>query len=202
MWKVVWGARIRLGAIALAALATASCGDLVRQGQGSSYLIMTSLLGASGAADGEFSGVVASDVLTIVEDTPTIFADPGQVTLTLAMKDAGSATPTAPTTNNHITVNRYRVRYVRSDGRNTEGVDVPYGFDGAVTGTISATSSLSFTLVRVQAKMEAPLAALAVNNGVISTIAEVTFYGRDQTGRETSVAGQISVNFSNWGDPG
>jgi hypothetical protein len=118
------------------------------------------------------------------------------------MKDAGSSTPTAPTSNNFITVNRYRVRYIRTDGRNTEGVDVPYAFDGAITGTVSDSSTFGFTLVRIQAKLEAPLAALAVNGNTISTIAEVTFYGRDQTGRETSVTGQIGVNFANWGDPG
>ena len=36
---------------------------------------------------------------------------------------------------------------------------------------------------------------------VISTIAEVTFYGRDQAGNEVSVTGSISVNFSDFGDP-
>jgi hypothetical protein len=45
--------------------------------------------------------------------------------------------------------------------------------------------------------------ALANGGGaiVISTIARVTFYGRDQAGREVSVTGQIGVNFSDWGDP-
>ena len=36
---------------------------------------------------------------------------------------------------------------------------------------------------------------------LISTIADVTFYGRDQAGRDSSVTGQISVNFADWGDP-
>jgi len=35
---------------------------------------------------------------------------------------------------------------------------------------------------------------------VISTIAQVTFYGHDQTGRNVSVSGQLNVNFSNYGD--
>jgi hypothetical protein len=199
MNKVVWGAPARLGALVLVTLfGSASCGDMARRGQASSYLIITALEGASGAQPTQFSGVLASDVLTVVDDVPTIFADPGRVTLTLAMKDVTN--PTGPTTNNHITVNRYRVRYIRADGRNTEGVDVPYAFDGAITGTVSGTSAFGFTLVRIQAKMEAPLAALAVNGNTISTIAQVTFYGRDQTGRETSVTGQISINFANWGD--
>ena len=62
-------------------------------------------------------------------------------------------------------------------------------------------STAGFEIVRIQAKSEAPLAALARNFVSISTIAEVTFYGRDQTGREVSVTGNISVNFANFGDP-
>ena len=57
--------------------------------------------------------------------------------------------------------------------------------------------------MRIQAKLEPPLANLA-NGGaqnVISTIAEVTFFGRDQAGNEVSVTGSISVNFSDFGDP-
>jgi hypothetical protein len=201
MNKVVWGARVRLGAVLVVTLfGSASCGEMVRQGQASSYLIINVLEGASGAQSGQFSTVLSSDVVTVVSGNPTVFADPGRVTLALAMKDAGSLTPTAPTSNNFITVNRYRVRYIRADGRNTEGVDVPYTFDGAITGTVSGTSTFGFTLVRIQAKEEAPLAALRSNGNVISTIAQVTFYGHDQTGRETSVTGQIGINFANWGD--
>lgn len=202
MTKVVWSARVRLGAVVLMAMAVASCGDLVRQGEGSSYLIIDNLTGANGADPSAFGNTVSSDVITVVDGVPTVFEDPGEVTLRLAMKDAGSANPAAPTPNNHITVNRYRVRYIRADGRNVEGVDVPYAFDGGMTGTISGSSTLTFTLVRIQAKREAPLAALAANGGAITAIAEVTFYGRDQTGRDTSVTGQISVTFANWGDPG
>jgi hypothetical protein len=97
------------------------------------------------------------------------------------------------------------VTYRRSDGRSTPGVDVPYAFDGAVTFTVQPGESqtVPFNLVRVQAKAEAPLSALAGNGGamVISTIADVTFYGRDQVGREVSVTGTIGVNFADWADP-
>ena len=90
-----------------------------------------------------------------------------------------------PSDTNAITVNRYHVDFVRSDGRNTQGVDVPYSFDGAVTGTVGAVdTSLSFVLVRAQAKLEAPLMALRNAGGamVISTIARSRSTGRTRPG--------------------
>jgi hypothetical protein len=132
---------------------------------------------------------------------PTIYEDIGQATLRMALKDVSIASPTSA---NLITVTRYHVEFKRTDGRNTPGVDVPYGFDGAATGTITSTGGvLSFVLVRAQAKLEAPLKALR-NGGaaiVISTISEVTFYGTDQNGNQVSVTGTMSVNFADWGDP-
>jgi hypothetical protein len=201
--KAVWGGelgRLTLGiAVAALALMSASCGDLTRQGTGSSYLIVSALEAASGADPGTFGGTLNSDVLTVVDEVPTVFNDIGRVRLRLAMKDS----VTQPTTNNFITVNRYRVTFVRADGRNTPGVDVPYPFDGAFTGTVggSGDTTVGFELVRHTAKAEAPLAALARNAVIISTIAQVTFYGHDQTGRDVSVDAQILVSFGNFGDP-
>ena len=202
--KAVWGGELgrpaRLLTILVLTLFAAGCGDLTTQGTGSSYLIITSLQGASGAEPGELSATLNSDVITVVDDVPTIFNDLGQVTLSLQMKNPTSAT--GPTSANFITINRYRVRYIRSDGRNTPGVDVPYGFDGALTGTVTGTDfSSGFELVRHIAKSEAPLQALAFSRVIISTIAEITFYGHDQTGRDVSVTGQMLVSFGNFGDP-
>jgi hypothetical protein len=198
--RTVWGRAIRLtGAVTITALAS-GCGDLARQGTGSSYLIISALEGASGAEPQEFGGALASDVVTVVDEQATIFSDPGRVQFELAMKNPGA---TSPSPNNFITVNRYSVRFIRADGRNTPGVDVPYPFDGAFTVTVGeSVVEAGFTLVRIQAKTEAPLAALARNFLSISTIAEVTFYGRDQTGREVTATANISVNFANFGDPG
>ena len=63
--------------------------------------------------------------------------------------------------------------------------------------------SVVFSLVRTQAKLEPPLIALRGLGGAIAiaTLADVTFYGRDQTGNEVSVTGTISVNFADWADP-
>jgi hypothetical protein len=197
--KAVWGGAIRAALAASIVAVSSGCGDLVREGGGSGYLIVTSLEAASGATPQAFGGTLNSDVLTFVDGFPTIFNDVARVSLQLAMKD----TLTSPTTNNFITINRYRVRYIRADGRNTPGVDVPSGFDGALTVTVGgAPTTVGFELVRHIAKEQAPLQSLARNFAVIiSTIAEVTFYGHDQTGREASVTAQLLVNFGDFGDP-
>ena len=190
--------------LALAALGVSACGSATaREGTASSYLVINVLeaqrVTEQGSGSGLFTTVLRSDVLT----KGTVFEDNGRVVMTAAMRDVTN--PNGPSTNNRITVNRYRVEFRRSDGRDRPGVDVPYAFDGAATFTVGPgdEATIPFSLVRAQAKLEAPLMALRGLGGsvLISTIADVTFYGRDQAGRDTSVTGQISVNFADWGDP-
>jgi hypothetical protein len=199
--KAVWGGRAGLALAIASTMLVSSCSDAVRQGEGSSYLVITSLMGARGEA-GEFGTSLSSDVLTVVDEATgetSIFADRGQVEFALQMKDPNGLGPSPV---NSITITQYHVEYIRSDGRNTPGVDVPHAFDGAITVTVSGTFTAGFTLVRNQAKHEAPLAALRIGGGarLISTIARVTFYGHDQAGRGVSVTGNISVNFADWGE--
>ncbi|HEY7789321.1 MAG TPA: hypothetical protein VIC33_02300 [Vicinamibacterales bacterium] len=209
-------AQLRMAVVmALCAAALTSCaGGALGQGRSPGYIVIDALTAASGADPTKFGGTLDSDVLTMVKQqvngqqvsVPTVFGDLGQVAMHLNLKDVGSAaSPTAPTANNEITINQYHVSYARSDGLNTPGVDVPYAFDGAITATISGSQAVtfSFDIVRVQAKEEAPLAALRNGGGAhaISTIATVTFYGQDQTGHQVSVSGTISVNFGDWADP-
>jgi len=200
---------IRLVAIVLAGAFAASCGDVVRQGRSPSMLVIDTLAGAPGGGHGAntFTGTLFSDVITLATSPapcttdnpcPTVFSDSGQVVLSLAMKDV----TVAPTTNNQVTITRYTVNYRRNDGRNTPGVDVPYPFDGAVTGTVSGTAAatLTFELVRHQAKETGPLVQLISSGNIITTIADVTFYGKDQVGNDVSVVGSMVIEFGNFGD--
>jgi hypothetical protein len=199
-WRALGMATVLGGSMAMA-----SCHSAVTEGRSSVYLIMESLEGGSGVdgQNADFFHTMQSDVST----KGGIVEDPGRVTLRIAFKDVTN--PTQPTTNNFVTINRYRVEYRRADGRNVQGKDVPYAFDGASTFTVTDQATQGgFVLVRVQAKLEAPLITLANDFGiggggglVISTLADVTFFGRDQTGTEVSVKGTISVNFSDWADP-
>src|SRR5262245_50756704 len=172
------------GAIALIAV-SASCGDVVRQGRSPVYLVIDQLLATPGGASstGTKENVLKSDVAVnspapCSMATPCIYNDSGAVELRALQKNVSA---TGPTSNSEVTINRYHVAYRRADGRNTPGVDVPYAFDGAATGTtVGGQLKLTFEMVRHVAKLESPLIELETNAAVITTIAEVTFYGRDQ----------------------
>lgn len=184
----------RAAAVAIAAISAASCAATGQPGKASAYLVVDSLLAASGARPGEFSGTLASDVLT----SGGILEDPARATFRLVMKNPEVGTSPA----NWITIRGYRVTFTRADGRNRQGIDVPYAFDGAVTTTVTDTASVDLVLVRAQAKLEAPLRALVGAGGAIAiaTYADVVFYGTDQTGNDVTVTARISVTFADWGD--
>ena len=197
-------------ALVVSALVTSSaaCGDVATNGRSPMYLVIDRLEGARGGSTSpSFGTPVLSDVITNVTSPapcssaspcPTVFNDLGQVALRAASKDM----TVAPSTYSDVTITRYHVIYRRADGRNTQGSDVPWAFDGAATGTVPAggTLTLNFELVRHAAKTESPLAQLVSNPIFMTTLAEVTFYGWDQAGNKVSVTGLIQVDFGNFGD--
>lgn len=205
-------ASIRVLAFVIIAGAAASCGNVSRTGRSPAYLVVVSMQAAQGNKPTTLGGILTSDVITNVTSPapcstatpcPTVFNDIGQAVLSLSLKDAGSATvPSTPTPNNAITVDRIHIEYVRADGRNTPGVDVPWPWDAGVTVTVptSGTATFTFELVRHAAKEEAPLVLLKTSATIITTLARVTFYGHDQAGNEVNVTGTIQVDFGNFGD--
>jgi hypothetical protein len=204
--------RITFACVLGLALVTVSCGKVARTGRGPAPVVVTKLEAASGAEPDKMGGVLFSDVVTNVTrtvngqqvQTPTLFADLAQITMTLVLKDPGQpGVPSSPSALNQVTFSRYRVNYRRADGRNTPGVDVPYGFDSGIGFTVppDGTITASFELVRHVAKQEAPLSALAASGVIITTIAEVSFFGADQAGNEVIATANIGVEFGNFGDP-
>ncbi len=204
----------RLAALGGVLAAATSCGDVVRSGRAPVMLVINQIQAAPGGGHGanQFTGFLLSDVLVLLTQPapcsttspcPTVYDDSGQAVLSLALKDVGTPTTAAtPTTNNQVTITRVHIRYVRADGRNTQGVDVPYEFDAAATVTVppSGTATITFELVRHAAKEEPPLQVLQNGQGIITTLAEVTFYGTDLVGNEVTATGTIQVNFGNFGD--
>jgi hypothetical protein len=102
-----------------------------------------------------------------------------------------------------IVVESYRVTYVRADGRNTPGIDVPYSFDGAANFLVPAAVPVSQQLmvVRHQAKLEPPLRNLAGMGGaiVVSVIAQIDFYGHQVvTGETVSARASLNITFADF----
>ena len=208
-------ARLGVGAAIAGLLAVAACtrGQL-DSGQAPSYAVVDQISAAAGVKPTQFAGTLAADVLTYVKKNidnaqvcvPTVFEDPGRVIMHMQMKDPGSlADPNLPSQANTITFTRYHIKYTRTDGRNVEGVDVPYGFDGGISMAIVGgnVSIGQLIIVRSLSKAESPLRALVGTGpgGTIATIAEVTFYGTDTAGRSVIAKGNIEVDFADWGDP-
>lgn len=197
----------RLLAGAACVISAAGCGgEMLRTGRAPVYLVVANMT-ASAGGEGE-SAFLLSDVQTIVEQTingatvrvPTIFNDNASATIRVELKN-----PSIEATSiNTVTLTRYRVAFRRTDGRNTPGVDVPFGFDGGLGVSIAAgdEAAVAFEIVRHQAKLEAPLKSLVGlgNLGFISTIAEITFFGHDQNGNELQATGRIDVQFGDFGD--
>jgi hypothetical protein len=182
--------------VALAALASVSagCGEFTREGTAPVVVVVEHL------TVNDDQGTLQSDVLT----KGSIVNDIAEVDLRLILKDPGnSAVSAGPSPLNSVTMTRYRVEYRRSDGRNVQGVDVPYAFDSGLTFNVPAdqTGTATFQIVRNSAKVEAPLLALATNpREIISTIAYVTFYGHDQAGNDVSANASIGIDFANFAD--
>ena len=194
----------RVLAAVVCAVSTASCGsELLRTGRSPAFVSIVALQASPGGGSEFFSNLL-SDVAT---STGSIFNDLGRATLRVELKNQsgllnGTASVTSPIQS--ITIMRYRVNFRRADGRNTPGVDVPFGFDGAATATITVGSEaeVTFDIVRHASKAEPPLRNLRGLGGqlLISTVAEVTFFGRDQNGNEVTVTGLMDVTFGDFPD--
>jgi len=150
---------------------------------------------------------VFSDVCTAPTGAPqnqrcTVINDTATVTVTALPKDQ-LRQPGQFTT---VYFTRYRVTFIRADGRAVPGVEVPYPFDGATNFTvqIGTTGGAAFTIVRQQAKLESPLINMQGRGAgpgggiVLSVLAQVDFYGTDVAGRPIKVTGFINVTFGDF----
>jgi hypothetical protein len=188
--RVTFDLKRMMFVVLASALLASGCGST--DGRAPARLVINALNASAGSGTGGGGGAVLdSDVLPLV-------ADFGQVTLSLVMRDQSGQT--SPSSLNSVTVTRYRVQYRRTDGRNVPGVDVPYPFDSAFTVTVpvNGTADGGFQLVRITAKDEAPLRALARSGEAIHALADVTFYGQDLSGNDVSVTGTIGITFADF----
>ncbi len=152
----------------------------------------------------EIGGDLFSDVCAgvgFLQSECGVFNDNGVVVMTAFPKDR-----TQPSTEllgvNSVQFERYRVTYIRADGRNVAGVDVPYPFDGAANFLVPADGSdveRSFIVVRHQAKGESPLREIGGNlAAILSVIAQIDFYGHDGAGRGVMATGYLNITFADF----
>lgn len=137
--------------------------------------------------------------LPVFSDVSTFINDIGMADINALPLDPLLAT-TAATPYFDVLVDQIDVEFKRTDGRNVEGVDVPYRFTQPMSFLvpINGTATIPFMLIRHVAKLEAPLLALCEefpNQGkVLQLVAMVTFHGKDLGGhRVAPVTGYISV---------
>jgi len=182
--------------VALGGLTLYGCGigpDYVTNGEANYVLLMT----------GINQGVpLRSDVRP---------ACPDSVALRLENHSKNPAVADTAGFRGDMVVERYEVRYFRSDGRSTQGVHVPYTITGNVAQEVrsSQAETLSLEVVRAQAKLEPPLSNLARTGGqvdvvgapgVITMFAEVTLHARMTTGQTTnSVSARLQIDFGDYG---
>ena len=151
---------------------------------------------------------------TVVSDVSAIGTD--TVDVVLAVRPKNPLNTNVPQVAEAVFVEQYRVSFSRTDGRNVEGVDVPFSFTGAMTTVVDigigsdANVTVTIPLVRLQAKQEAPLRNLRSlvpptvsgqqqTGGVlvprVTMIAELTIFGRTVAGEAVSDTRRFTVDF-------
>jgi hypothetical protein len=144
--------------------------------------------------------VLTSDIRNGEDST---FVCPDRVDVDVAVRNKNPNAP-APSVASAVILKSYEVRYFRTDGRGTEGVDVPYRITGNLTFAVdvanSGTSKVSIEVVRYQAKVEPPLSSIYQVGTVLTMMAEVTMYGETVSGDRVTASGRFQIDFANFGD--
>jgi len=112
-----------------------SCNPVVDETRSASRLILENITGYN--MDEQIANYLESDVLYVDPTTQigTIRADAASVSFSAELLDPLSIN--GPSSYNDITITRYIVSYFRSDGKNVEGVDIPYSFEGHLSTNVS-----------------------------------------------------------------
>jgi hypothetical protein len=144
---------------------------------------------------------LASDVLT----DGAVVANNVQLDIAVRFKNPNiTIVPSIPSA---VVIDRYEVKYRRSDGRGVEGQDVPYSISGNVTAAydvkLSGTDPLVIEVVRAQAKLEPPLRNLRSVTGtslggayVVTMFADITLHGHTISGQTVTASGSLQIDFA------
>jgi hypothetical protein len=187
----------------IAALFLASCAASEKDSTSGSFLVINSLTGND--LEGlPGSTTVFSDVLT----AGSIINDNGVAEVTTLTYNPLPDSPEHDITYYmNVVVDQIDVEFLRTDGRNVEGVDVPYRFTQPMNQLVAVdeTVEIPFVLIRHVAKLEAPLLALrdiTSQSYILQLVAKVTVHGKDLGGhRVAPVTSYLTVWCANFADP-
>jgi hypothetical protein len=183
-------------------LALAGCNPVENKSTSASQLIVESLLGTD--LEGNEVSFLQSDVVIQNAETGAMSwrADSAKVTFSVSTLDPDPILGTSSYEDVQIT--RYVVSYIRPDGKNVQGKDIPYSFEGnlSLIVRIGQASSASIVAVREVAKQEPPLANLqnADRGDVLNMTIRIDFYGHDLANKAVQATGYLPVFFANYGN--
>jgi len=177
----------------LGALAMAGCtADYAKQGNAPVMLII--------------AGIAPNPMSSEVLLGGTICPDFAILAVANRAKNPNVTVPQVPQA---IIVDHYEVSYYRSDGRATQGVDVPYSISGnlaaAFDAKTSGTDALTIEVVRRQAKLEPPLIQLRDSGGqalIVTMFARITLYGKTIAGQVVTATQSMQIDFADYVDSG
>lgn len=177
-----------------------SCNPVENDTRSASILRVVNILGTD--MEGQEVSFLQSDVLYVdpSEGTQTIFSDSAIATLEARLLAPFPVFGSSQY--NDITLTKYVVSYWRADGNNTEGVDVPFSFEGYLSNQITIDNAATFSIVVVRevAKAEPPLVYLRQGRdlGVLEVQAKIEFYGHDGVDRNVTATGYLTIFFANY----
>jgi hypothetical protein len=193
---------LRAAAALALLIGAAACNPVENESQSASRLILDSLTGVD--IQGNAANFLNSDVVLVDSESGSMSwrSDIATASFSVIPYDPEPILGTSAYFDVQIT--RYTVTFIRNDGRNVPGRDVPYGFEGQLTVKVAVneTGTISFVIVREVAKQEMPLLGLySANVGdVLNMTAVVDFFGRDMAGRAVKATGYLPVYFANYAD--
>lgn len=186
------------GMVIVAILALMACNPIENDTQSASLLTVLSIQGVD--STGSAADFLQSDVVNMSTGSAVVTPDVATATIrntTLDPNPVGGVSQYSD-----VILTRYVVSYTLPNGAKTEGVDVPYSFEGALSTTIpiNSESSFSFIVVRDVAKTEPPLRQLWDGVDVLQVTAKIEFFGHDVTNRDVKATGYLNIFFSNYAD--
>ena len=145
------------------------------------------------------SSIIFSDVLS---GTGSIANDNATIDVTAALLDG---TTEKTTFYPNVVIDQVDIKYSRTDGRNVEGKDVPYGFSQPVSIYVEVGATVQFSVVVLSpnAKQESPLLELRDlgQEKILQLNANLTIYAKDMAGKRLEpVSRTVTIFCCNFAD--